>query len=278
MTIPGFASRTASIVLRKCSAPPSDRSSRATAVMTTCFSFIRRVASATRSGSSASSANGLAVFTAQKPQARVQRSPAIMNVAVPLLQHSQWFGHFALSHTVCRRKPSSRFRVRANVVSVGSFKRNHSGMRGRGFSAGSEIVVIQGFVVVQYSKLNQAAISDRFSGLGTRFQLLPRFLQLTSVKIRQHFTIDVNHRRKRLARQVNHLLVGSGIRNHVQLLKRNPSPIEPVFCLVAPATVRFHKQPNSFRFHTNILTLRGFHVPRKMPGASYSVKMVSLCS
>ena len=30
-----------------------------------------------------------AVATAQKPQARVQRSPAIINVAVPLLQHSQ---------------------------------------------------------------------------------------------------------------------------------------------------------------------------------------------
>ncbi|MEJ0088964.1 MAG: hypothetical protein WDM80_04315 [Limisphaerales bacterium] len=27
----------------------------------------------------------------------MQRSPAIMNVAVPLLQHSQWFGHLALS-------------------------------------------------------------------------------------------------------------------------------------------------------------------------------------
>ena len=38
---------------------------------------------------SLASAKGLAVDTAQKPQARVQRSPAIMKVAVPLLQHSQ---------------------------------------------------------------------------------------------------------------------------------------------------------------------------------------------
>src|SRR6266849_4181611 len=60
----------------------------------------QRVAEATRWGSSASSAYGLAVDTAQKPQARVQRSPAIMKVAVPLLQHSQWFGHLALSQTV----------------------------------------------------------------------------------------------------------------------------------------------------------------------------------
>jgi len=63
--------------------------SRATAVMTTCLSPIRRVASATRSGSSGSNGKGFAVVTAQNPQARVQRSPAIMKVAVPLLQHSQ---------------------------------------------------------------------------------------------------------------------------------------------------------------------------------------------
>src|SRR5437764_11976937 len=72
--------------------------------MTTCFKFIRRTASATRLGSSPSSANGFAVVTAQKPHARVQRSPAIMKVAVPWLQHSQRFGHCALSQTVCNRK------------------------------------------------------------------------------------------------------------------------------------------------------------------------------
>jgi hypothetical protein len=32
----------------------------------------------------------------------VQRSPAIMKVAVPELQHSQRFGHWALSQTVWR--------------------------------------------------------------------------------------------------------------------------------------------------------------------------------
>src|SRR3954464_6929560 len=68
--------------------------------MTTCLSFMRCTASATRCGSSPSSAKGLAVATAQKPHARVQRSPAIMNVAVPWLQHSQRFGHCALSQTV----------------------------------------------------------------------------------------------------------------------------------------------------------------------------------
>src|SRR6185295_13578656 len=72
--------------------------------MTTCFNFIRRTASATRCGSSSSRANGFAVDTAQKPQARVHRSPAIIIVAVPWLQHSQRFGHCALSQTVCKRK------------------------------------------------------------------------------------------------------------------------------------------------------------------------------
>ena len=43
-------------------------------------------------------------LTAQNPQARVQRSPAIIIVAVPWLQHSQRFGHCALSQTVCRRR------------------------------------------------------------------------------------------------------------------------------------------------------------------------------
>src|SRR5690606_3804585 len=61
---------------------------------------MRRVASATRAGSSDSRASGRAVLTAQKPQARVHLSPAIMKVAVPWPQHSQRFGHGASSQTV----------------------------------------------------------------------------------------------------------------------------------------------------------------------------------
>src|SRR5436190_20452421 len=100
----GSIVRIASMVRAKWFAPPSFKSSRATAVTTTCFNFIRRTASATRCGSSSSRANGFAVVTAQNPQARVQRSPAIIKVAVPWLQHSQRFGHCALSQTVCNRK------------------------------------------------------------------------------------------------------------------------------------------------------------------------------
>src|SRR5262245_34999879 len=104
MIIEGSISRLAVIGPAKWSAPPSFRSSRATAVITTCFKFIRRTASATRFGSSSSNANGFAVVTAQNPHARVQRSPAIMKVAVPWLQHSHRLGHCALSQTVCNRK------------------------------------------------------------------------------------------------------------------------------------------------------------------------------
>src|SRR5436190_4865711 len=53
-------------------------------------------------GSSASGASGRPCATSQKGQRRVQMSPRIMNVAVPLPKHSPMFGHEASSHTVCR--------------------------------------------------------------------------------------------------------------------------------------------------------------------------------
>src|SRR6058998_2447280 len=126
--IEGSISRIAAIVWAKWSAPPSLRSSRATAVMTTCFNFIRRTASATRCGSSPSSAKGFAVFTAQNPHALVQRSPAIMKVAVPWLQHSQRFGHCALSQTVCKRKSEMRALVEKKTGLDGSRTLIHGGL------------------------------------------------------------------------------------------------------------------------------------------------------
>jgi hypothetical protein len=79
----------------------------------------------------------LAVVTAQKWQFRVQRSPAIMKVAVLLLQHSQWLGQRALSQTVCKRRSSSSRRVCSKALFAGNRKRSHSGMRGREFTTGS---------------------------------------------------------------------------------------------------------------------------------------------
>ena len=80
-------------------------------------------------GADESSANGFAVVTAQKPQARVQRSPAIMNVAVPLLQHSHRFGHWADSHTVCRRRSSMSDLVEKKTGLFGNRTLIHSGLR-----------------------------------------------------------------------------------------------------------------------------------------------------
>src|SRR5256885_7190112 len=52
-------------------------------------------------GSSASAASGRPCATSQNGQRRVQMSPRIMKVAVPLPKHSPMFGHDASSQTVC---------------------------------------------------------------------------------------------------------------------------------------------------------------------------------
>ena len=65
-----------------------------------------RTASATRAGSPRSRPAGFPCCTAQNPQARVQTSPRIMNVAVPWCQHSPMLGQCASSQTVWR--PCSR--------------------------------------------------------------------------------------------------------------------------------------------------------------------------
>jgi hypothetical protein len=63
-----------------------------------------------------------------------------MKVAVPLLQHSQWFGHLALSQTVWSLSSSRSVRVREKVSDVGNGVRSHSGNRGlKGF--GSAVVI-----------------------------------------------------------------------------------------------------------------------------------------
>src|SRR5699024_2747051 len=88
----------------KTAAPPSFKSSRATAVMTTCFKPIISTDSATLSGSSQSNSLGSPVLTAQKRHPRVHVSPNIINVAVCLsLQHSCRLGHLASSQTVFSR-------------------------------------------------------------------------------------------------------------------------------------------------------------------------------
>ncbi len=98
----GFNSLTRLTVFAQKSAPPSGRSSLSTLVSTTCFNSIFLILSARRSGSPQSTIPcGLPVFTEQNLQARVQISPKIMNVAVPLPQHSDILGHLPLTQIVC---------------------------------------------------------------------------------------------------------------------------------------------------------------------------------
>ena len=89
-----------------------------TLVMTACFSLSCATASATRRGSSGSTASGLPWLTAQKRQLRVQVLPRIINVAVRARQHSPMFGQCALWQTVWRFADStSRFSSRYSAPS-----------------------------------------------------------------------------------------------------------------------------------------------------------------
>ena len=71
----------------------------------------------------------VAVVTAQNPQARVQRSPAIMKVAVPPLQHSQRLGHCALSQTVWSLRSEISAFVEKKTGFDGKRTLIHSGLR-----------------------------------------------------------------------------------------------------------------------------------------------------
>ena len=92
---------------------------------------MRTAASATRSGSVWSTPSGRRVSIRQNPQARVQRSPRIMKVAVPSFQHSEMLGQPASSHTVTRSRPRSVERTSWKVGPVLSGTRIHSGLRDR---------------------------------------------------------------------------------------------------------------------------------------------------
>ena len=92
---------------------------------------MRAAASATRWGSAGSTGPGRRVSTRQNPQARVQRSPRIMKVAVPSFQHSEMLGQPASSHTVTSSRSRSVDRISRNVGPVLSGTRIHSGLRDR---------------------------------------------------------------------------------------------------------------------------------------------------
>src|SRR5699024_2544370 len=127
---PGFFRRIARTVSANTAAPPSFKSSRATAVTTTCFKPIICTESATRSASSQSSSLGRPVLTAQKRHPRVHVSPKIMKVAVfRSLQHSWILGHFASSQTVCRFFPRMSYYKCTQDLFVFSLIISHAAFR-----------------------------------------------------------------------------------------------------------------------------------------------------
>ena len=85
----------------KCCAPPSVKSSRSTDVITTYLRAKFFTVSAKCCGSFTSNTFGRPCATSQKGQRRVQISPIIMKVAVPLPKHCGKLGHAASSQTVC---------------------------------------------------------------------------------------------------------------------------------------------------------------------------------
>ncbi len=132
MRVSGQRSLNSDTQAAKCAAPPSRRSSRSTEVMTTYARPISATASARWAGSSASRGFGRPWATSQNGQRRVQRSPMIMNVAVPWLKHSDRFGHAASSQTVCRPWRRSRPLMRRTPGPIGALTRIHGGLRGIG--------------------------------------------------------------------------------------------------------------------------------------------------
>src|SRR5690606_26428854 len=108
--------------------PWSFSSSRFTEVTTACLSPISFTERATSFGSCQLSVPGLPVLIAQKLHARVQVSPKIINVAVPLPQHSPIFGHLASSQTVCKDLERIIFFMLAKLSPPGAFTLSHSGL------------------------------------------------------------------------------------------------------------------------------------------------------
>ena len=129
MVVSGFSRLISRIVCTQCAAPKSGRSSRSTEVMTACDSFIRDMDSATWVGSAGSSGRGTPVAVLQNLQQRVQMSPPIMKVAVPLPQHSLMLGQRPLLQIVCRQCESTMRFVSVYRSLAPMLTLSHSGLR-----------------------------------------------------------------------------------------------------------------------------------------------------
>src|SRR5262249_34047776 len=183
MVVPGASARTARMTSAKCPAPPSSRSSRSTDVTTTWESPSSSTASATCSGSYGSSRSGFPVATLQKAQARVQTLPRIITVACFCFQHSPMFGQAASSHTVCRLRRRMRSRVSWYSRDIGAFTRNHSGLRGAGWTG------LSAFSGCRRAAASDAAVMELYvdrAAVGGKHRLMHHLRQRRMREDRMH--------------------------------------------------------------------------------------------
>jgi len=117
--------------------------------------------------------------------------------------------------------------VRAKLSVVGNRMRSHSGNRARGgASAGFNAAIL------------------------LLFQLIPKTSELVRAEIGENFAIHVNHGRKFLSGEIDHLIVSRLVRNHIHSFVVNLTLVKPTLSLVAPAAIWFHEQTNFLWFHT----------------------------
>ena len=84
-------------------------------------------------------------------------------------------------------------------------------------------------------------------GQGTRLVcgrkiLRPKIFQLFRAEVGENFSIRLDHRRERLAGELDHFIHGRAVGNHVERLIFDAALVEPALPLVAPAAIRFDEE------------------------------------
>jgi hypothetical protein len=155
-----------------------------------------------------------------------------MKVAVLRLQHSQWFGHFALSQTVWSFNSSSNARVRLKLADVGSGILSHPGRRGR---TGESVTVGRAMLV---------------------FESLPERVELFRAEIGEDFTVHINHGCQILPAQLDHLIEGGIVRDDIQQIIIDPALIQPTHGTMTPTAVGLDEEANGSGTHGRTLRHR----------------------
>src|SRR5687767_12658977 len=89
----------------------------------------------------------------------------------------------------------------------------------------------------------------KMSGFFVFGKSAPKTGQLAGVKVGQDLPVHIDGGGEGLPGKLGHFLSGGGIGGYIQCFVLNATFLEPVDRLVAPSTVGFDKQTNSFRLH-----------------------------